>query len=135
MVEDAITEDKFINYEIDENHYVSYKTETNNEVNSLYLTLFYYTTKNDLEVIIKEILGSKPAPLSHVELGRYVQGMTNLNQNIICFKDTIGGKDLDEVLYHELLHVLHPEQDEAWVREQTLKAGYSRFQYPIANYN
>ncbi|MBI2449233.1 hypothetical protein HYV49_02965 [Candidatus Pacearchaeota archaeon] len=130
------------NYEIDDNKYTEInqtdrKDNKNDphENNPLYVTLFYYTNQNDLEVLIKNILGSKPVPLSNVELGLYVLGTANTAQPVISHKDTIGGKDMDEILYHELLHILNPEQDEAWVREQTLKAGYSRFQYPIANYS
>lgn len=135
MIEDITIENNSLNYDVNEDVYTETSADSNNETNSLYLPFFYYNGQNNLEVIIKELLGSKPAPLSNVEIGLYVLGTADTNQGLISYKDTIGGKDLDEILYHELLHILNPEQDEAWVREQTLKAGYSRFQYPIANYN
>ncbi len=136
MAEDIITENKTSkNYELDKIAYIEIPSKPDNESNYLYLTLFYYNNNNNLETLIKEISGQKATPLSNVELGSYVLGIANTNQGFICYKDTIGGKDLDEILYHELLYILYPEKDEAWVREQTLKAGYSRFQYPIANYN
>ncbi len=91
-----------------------------------YQRIIYYYTKKEKEEISHNFYVSLPSGaiilrVPQSALGENVLGTAEIGTNIIRILDTLQGDEFLEVLYHETMHLKHPNAPEYEVRNMVSK--------------